>query len=223
MTFSDCCVPPAARNGARSDLAPIYGCIKISLVSFSARGAHTCQMKISPPCEITNLQCIEEGEAMVSSTENDCQSHLLLVEDSPHHVRLMREALKDVNPSLHLHVADDGVEAMAFLRHEGIKADAPRPDLVLLDLNLPRMDGREVLAQIKRDDDLKTIPTIILTTSVFDGDVSTSYQLHANAYLKKPLGWDAFVQMVMNLNNFWLAQSQSQLALPNRNRSSTWD
>jgi len=173
--------------------------------------------------EIASQKYSSEREAMASGAENGCPSHLLLVEDSPHHVRLIQEAFSDVNTSINLHVADDGVEAMAFLRHEGINACAPRPDLILLDLNLPRMDGREVLAQIKSDESLKTIPTIILTTSELDGDVITSYRLHANAYLKKPLGWDALVRMVSNLNNFWLAQSQSQLTLPNHNRSGTLD
>ena len=155
-----------------------------------------------------------------SRTDNGNYSHLLLVEDSPQHVRLMQEALKDVNTSLKLHVAYDGVEAMGYLRHDGID-DTPRPDLILLDLNLPRMDGREVLAHIKSDDDLKTIPTVILTTSEMDADVMKSYQLHANAYLRKPLGWDAFVNMISALNNFWLSQSQSQLALPSHNREDT--
>jgi chemotaxis family two-component system response regulator Rcp1 len=111
-----------------------------------------------------------EIEAMASGMENGCASRLLLVEDSPHHVRLMQEALSDVTSSINLYVADDGVNAMAFLRHEGINLNAPRPDLILLDLNLPRMDGREVLVQIKNDDSLKTIPTIILTTSELDDD-----------------------------------------------------
>ena len=154
-----------------------------------------------------------------TTSERSRQWHVLLVEDSLHYVRLMQEALKEVNSSIYLHVANDGVEAMAFLRHEGSHASAPRPDLILLDLNLPRMDGREVLVQIKSDDKLKTIPTIILTTSELDDDVTTSYLLHANAYLKKPLGWDAFVLMVTNLNNFWLVNAQSQLTLPNRG---TW-
>jgi two-component system, chemotaxis family, response regulator Rcp1 len=108
---------------------------------------------------------------------------------SRHHVRLMQEALTDVNSSINQHVADDGINAMAFLRHEGINVNAPCPDLILLDLNLPRMDGREVLMRIKTDDNLKTIPTIILSSSELDDDVMTSYRLHANAYLKKPLGW----------------------------------
>jgi two-component system, chemotaxis family, response regulator Rcp1 len=180
-------------------------------------------MKTSLLSDIASPNFTSEREAIASDMENGCPSHLLLVEDSPHHVRLMQEALSDVNASINLHVAEDGVNAMAFLRHQGINADAPRPDLILLDLNLPRMDGREVLVQIKNDDNLKTIPTIILTTSELDDDVITSYRLHANAYLKKPLGWDAFVLMVSNLNNFWLAQSQSQLTLPNRNRSATLD
>ena len=173
--------------------------------------------------EIASQRYSSESEAMASGMEDGCPTNLLLVEDSPHHVRLMQEALTDVNSSINLHVADDGVNAMAFLRHEGANARAPRPDLILLDLNLPRMDGREVLVQIKSDDSLKTIPTIILTTSELDDDVMTSYRLHANAYLKKPLGWDAFVRMVSNLNNFWLAQSKSQLTLPNHNRPGTWD
>ena len=116
---------------------------------------------------------------------------VLLVEDSPGDVRLTQEAFRDANQSIHLHVACDGVEAMAFLRHEGAYLDAPRPDLILLDLNLPKMDGREVLAHIKEDDDLKTIPTVILTTSDAEADIVKSYQLQANCYLSKPVQLDA--------------------------------
>ena len=97
---------------------------------------------------------------------------VLLVEDSPGDVRLTQEAFREANPSIHLHVANDGVEAMAFLRHEGANVNAPRPDLILLDLNLPKMDGREVLAHIKEDDSLKTIPTVILTTSEAEADIA---------------------------------------------------
>jgi chemotaxis family two-component system response regulator Rcp1 len=104
-------------------------------------------------------------------------TEVLLVEDSPGDVRLTQEAFRDANKSVHLHVASDGVEAMAFLRHEGAHVHAPRPDLILLDLNLPKMDGREVLAKIKKDDGLKTIPTIILTTSEAEADIVKSYQL----------------------------------------------
>jgi CheY-like chemotaxis protein len=110
-------------------------------------------MKTPLLSDVANLKCNSASEAMASGIDG-CPSHLLLVEDSPHHVRLMQEAFSDVNSSINLHVADDGVEAMAFLRHQGINANAPRPDLILLDLNLPRMDGREVLVQIKSDDSL---------------------------------------------------------------------
>src|SRR5271155_1428765 len=102
---------------------------------------------------------------------NDMSINVLLVEDSPGDVRLTQETFRDANPSIHLHVATDGVEAMAFLRREGANAHAPRPDLILLDLNLPKMDGREVLVLIKADDSLKTIPTVILTTSVAEVDI----------------------------------------------------
>lgn len=133
---------------------------------------------------------------------------VLLVEDSPGDVRLTREAFQDVNPSVHLHVASDGVEAMAFLRHEGTHINAPRPDLILLDLNLPRMDGREVLAHIKGDDGLKTIPTVVLTTSDAETDIATSYQLHANCYLTKPAQFDEFSDLVRCVNDFWLTRAK---------------
>ena len=129
---------------------------------------------------------------------------VLLVEDSPGDVRLTREAFRDANEYIRLDVASDGVEAMAFLRREGSYSNAPRPDLILLDLNLPRMDGREVLAQIKQDTTLKTIPTIILTTSAAEADIATSYQLHANSYLRKPVQLDEFEALVKSINDFWL-------------------
>jgi CheY-like chemotaxis protein len=133
---------------------------------------------------------------------------VLLVEDSPGDVRLTREAFRDANRSIHLHVASDGVEAMAFLRREGAHVRAPRPDLILLDLNLPKMDGREVLAHIKDDDGLRTIPTVILTTSEAEADVVTSYQLHANCYLSKPVQLDAFESLVKSINDFWLTRAK---------------
>jgi two-component system, chemotaxis family, response regulator Rcp1 len=129
---------------------------------------------------------------------------VLLIEDSPGDVRLTKEVLRDANRSVHLHVVSDGVEAMAFLRHEGAHVRAPRPDLILLDLNLPKMDGREVLGQIKADVVLKTIPTIILTTSEEEADIVNSYQLHANCYLSKPVQLDAFESLVKSINDFWL-------------------
>jgi two-component system, chemotaxis family, response regulator Rcp1 len=131
---------------------------------------------------------------------------VLLVEDSPGDVRLTKEAFREANRSINLHVACDGVEAMAFLRKRGPHADAPRPDLILLDLNLPKMDGREVLAHIKEDPELKTIPTVILTTSEAEADIITSYQLQANCYLSKPVQLDEFEAVVRSINDFWLTK-----------------
>lgn len=133
---------------------------------------------------------------------------VLLVEDSPGDVRLTQEAFRDANMSIRLHVASDGVEAMAFLRNEGVHAKAPRPDLILLDLNLPRMDGREVLALIKADEALRTIPTVILTTSEAEADILKSYQLQANCYLSKPVELDAFESLVRSINDFWLTKAK---------------
>jgi two-component system, chemotaxis family, response regulator Rcp1 len=131
---------------------------------------------------------------------------VLLVEDSPGDVRLTQEAFHDANRSVRLHVASDGVEAMAFLRHQGAHSAAPRPDLILLDLNLPKMDGREVLARIKEDASLKTIPTIILTTSEAEADIARSYELQANCYLSKPVQLDQFETLVKSINDFWLTK-----------------
>jgi CheY-like chemotaxis protein len=132
--------------------------------------------------------------------------HILLVEDSPGDVRLTQEAFRDANDAIRMQVVSDGVEAMAVLRGAGVHVDSPRPDLILLDLNLPKMDGREVLAQIKSDAVLKTIPTIILTTSDAEVDIVRSYQLHANCYLTKPAQWDAFDSLVKSINDFWLTK-----------------
>jgi chemotaxis family two-component system response regulator Rcp1 len=140
---------------------------------------------------------------------------VLLVEDSPGDVRLTQEAFRDANTAIHLHVASDGVEAMAFLRREGAHVHAPRPDLILLDLNLPKMDGRQVLAHIKEDDGLKTIPTVILTTSEAEADITTSYQLHANCYLRKPVQLDEFEALVKSINDFWL----TKVMLPQQRQS----
>jgi len=133
---------------------------------------------------------------------------VLMVEDSLGDVRLTREVLRDSNRAIHLHVASDGVDALAFLRREGIHVRAPRPDLILLDLNLPKMDGREVLAAIKADEHLKTIPTIILTTSEAEADVLTSYRLQANCFLSKPVQLDAFESVVKSINDFWLNRAK---------------
>ena len=136
---------------------------------------------------------------------------VLLVEDSPGDVRLTREAFREANRAIELHVATDGVEAMAFLRQEGIHANAPRPDFILLDLNLPKMDGREVLAHIKGDDKLKGIPTVILTTSEAEADIVKSYQLQANSYLSKPVQLDAFEALINSINDFWLVKAKLPL------------
>jgi chemotaxis family two-component system response regulator Rcp1 len=131
---------------------------------------------------------------------------VLLVEDSPGDVRLTREVFKNAKVNINLHVASDGTEAMAFLRHEGVHVHAPRPALILLDLNLPKMDGHEVLARIKEDASLKTIPTVILTTSEAEEDIAKSYRLHANCYLSKPVHFDAFESLVKSINDFWLTK-----------------
>lgn len=131
---------------------------------------------------------------------------VLLVEDSPGDVRLTREAFREADVSIRLHTANDGVEAVAFLRQQGAHVHAPRPDLILLDLNLPRMDGREVLSFIKEDKSLTTIPTVILTTSDADADIQRSYQLRANAYLIKPVQLDDFENLVRSISDFWLTK-----------------
>jgi chemotaxis family two-component system response regulator Rcp1 len=133
---------------------------------------------------------------------------VLLVEDSPGDVRLTQEAFRAANISVHVSIASDGVEAMAFLRREGVYKDAPRPDLTLLDLNMPRMDGRQVLALIKSDESLKTIPIAVLTTSESETDIAKSYQLHANCYLCKPVQLTAFESLVKSINDFWLTRAK---------------
>jgi two-component system, chemotaxis family, response regulator Rcp1 len=129
---------------------------------------------------------------------------ILLVEDSPGDVRLTREAFKDAKVHTNLHVALDGAEAMDFLNREGEHANAPRPDLILLDLNLPKKDGREVLEEIKQSPTLKSIPVVVLTTSASDADILRSYKLHANCYITKPVGLDGFLEVVKSIDNFWL-------------------
>jgi CheY-like chemotaxis protein len=129
---------------------------------------------------------------------------ILLVEDNPGDVRLTKEALKEGKVYNNLHWAKDGVEALEFLRREGKHAKAPRPDIILLDLNLPKKDGREVLAVIKKDAVLKHIPVVVLTTSKADEDVLKSYELHANCYVTKPVDLEKFIQVVQSIDRFWL-------------------
>ena len=129
---------------------------------------------------------------------------VLLIEDSPGDVRLTQEAFLTIDKTIVLHIAADGVEGMAFLRREGAHSGAPRPDLILLDLNLPKMDGREVLAAIKADALLKGIPAVVLTTSDAETDIVKCYQLQANCYLTKPPQLEEFEGLVKNIHNFWL-------------------
>jgi two-component system, chemotaxis family, response regulator Rcp1 len=129
---------------------------------------------------------------------------VLLVEDNPGDVRLTQEAFREANREIRLHVACDGVDAMAFLLKGGAHIDVPRPDLILLDLNLPRMDGREVLAQIKGNATLSSIPVVILTTSDSEADIVKSYRLKANCFLSKPVLLDEFESLVRSINDFWL-------------------
>jgi CheY-like chemotaxis protein len=129
---------------------------------------------------------------------------ILLVEDNAGDVRLTKEALKEGKVYNNLHWAKDGVDALEFLRREGKHAKAPRPDIILLDLNLPKKDGREVLSEIKSDDQLKHIPVVILTTSKAEEDVLRSYELHANCYITKPVDLGKFIIVVQSIDRFWL-------------------
>jgi len=134
---------------------------------------------------------------------NGMPVEILLVDDSAADVRLLRETFKDAKVTNNISVARDGVEAMALLRREGQYAKAPRPDLILLDLNMPKKDGREVLGEIRSDPNLTSIPVVILTTSEADEDIVKSYALHANCYIKKPVDLEQFAKVVSDIENFW--------------------
>jgi CheY-like chemotaxis protein len=138
------------------------------------------------------------------NTQETRPIEILLVEDSPSDSELTLEALKDFKVRNHVSVVEDGVLAMQFLRREGPYATASRPDLIMLDLNLPRKDGREVLADIKGDDHLKTIPIVVLTTSRADQDILRAYQLSANCYINKPVDFNQFLDVVRSIESFWL-------------------
>jgi CheY-like chemotaxis protein len=129
---------------------------------------------------------------------------ILLVEDSPSDVEFTVEALKEAKVRNHLSLVEDGVQAMEFLRRQGKYAQAPRPDLIMLDLNLPRKDGREVLAEMKADNNLKMIPVVVLTTSRAEQDVLRAYELHANCYITKPVDFQQFLNVVRSIESFWL-------------------
>ena len=150
-----------------------------------------------------------------SSGRSGMATQVLLVEDSPGDIRLTQEAFRVANNGIQLHVANDGIEAMAFLRREGNHALAPRPAIILLDLNLPKMDGRQVLAEIKKDHSLKTIPTVILSTSEASADIETTYELQANCFLSKPVQPDDFEDIVRSINDFWLTKVKLPAQEPN--------
>jgi chemotaxis family two-component system response regulator Rcp1 len=144
---------------------------------------------------------------------NDARiSNVLLVEDSPGAVRLTQEAFRAANSSVFLHVANDGVEAMIFLRNQGGQAHAPCPDMILLDLNLPKMSGLEALGHIKTDPDLQAIPVVILTTSERQADVTKAHALSANCYVNKPVQWDGFSTIIASLKRFWAPEITAKLA-----------
>jgi two-component system, chemotaxis family, response regulator Rcp1 len=140
---------------------------------------------------------------------------ILLVEDNEGDIRLMREILGEINPTARLHVVMDGAEAMDFLGYQGRFLVAPRPNVILLDLNLPKVHGREVLARVKANPHLQMIPVIVLTSSEDDSDVESSYQLMANSYLRKPGNMEEWEQMVRSLNHFWF----TRVKLPKREQS----
>lgn len=139
----------------------------------------------------------------MADTVSDDLLPILLVEDSPTDVMMTREAMEHYNVRNPLHVAEDGVEALAYLRREGRHRDAPRPGLIILDLNLPRKSGREVLQELKADPDLKLIPVVVLTTSKSEDDVAKSYGLHANCYITKPVDFTRFAEVVRSISEFW--------------------
>jgi len=147
--------------------------------------------------------------------DTECRHiEVLLVEDNPGDVRLTKEAFHEANKLIRVHVVSDGEEAMDFLTRHGVHAHAPRPDFILLDLNLPKLNGLEVLNHIKNTDDLTIIPTVVLTSSKAEEDVMKSYQLHASAYLIKPLNIDAFESLMKNISDVWLQEGQLPLRTP---------
>jgi len=136
-------------------------------------------------------------------TDSDKTAEILLAEDNPGDVMLTKKALEKGKLANNLHVVTDGVEALEFLRREGEYEDSPRPDIILLDLNMPRKDGQDVLKELKNDDDLCRIPVVMLTSSESEEDIAKSYELNANAYLTKPVDFDGFIEIVNRLENFW--------------------
>jgi chemotaxis family two-component system response regulator Rcp1 len=166
-------------------------------------------------CANTNTSIYGSDIFFEGQESTEMPTQVLLVEDSPGDIRLTQEAFREVDPSIQLHVANDGVEAMAFLRGGGSDGQKPRPDFILLDLNLPKMEGTEVLTLVKGDPDLRAIPTFILTTSKEGRDIAKCYALQANCYLCKPVELDAFENLVKSLHDFWLKTVElPKLSLP---------
>ncbi|HZP15698.1 MAG TPA: response regulator [Nocardioides sp.] len=146
-----------------------------------------------------------QSDAKALNPELGRPIHILLVEDSPSDVLMTVAALREGRIANEMHTVGDGEAAMDFLRRQGEYADAPRPDLILLDLNLPKKDGREVLEEVKADEAFKTIPVVVLTTSTAEGDILHTYEHHANAYVTKPVGFEAFLGAIRGIEDFWLS------------------
>lgn len=142
--------------------------------------------------------------------ENGRAMEILLIEDNPADIRLTKEALKEADRKVNLNVVVDGVSALRYLRTTGISPDHPRPDLILLDLNLPKKNGRQVLAEVKADPDLQTIPVVVLTTSTSDEDILASYHLHANCYVHKPMELDRFIEVILSIQSYWYTTAVRQ-------------
>ncbi len=152
---------------------------------------------------MTNLMTVKQADVMANQA-TATQIEILLVEDNEGDIGLVEEVFQEAKIRNNLYVAEDGEEAMLFLRREGEFSDSPRPDIILLDLNLPKKDGREVLKEIKEDDSLKRIPVVVLTTSKAEEDILKSYDLHANSYISKPVDFDQFIRVIKSIEDFWL-------------------
>jgi CheY-like chemotaxis protein len=152
---------------------------------------------------MTKLMTVRQADMMANQTQTK-QIEILLVEDNEGDVGLVEEVFQEAKIMNNLHVADDGEEAMLFLHKKGQFSGVPCPDIILLDLNLPKKDGREVLKEIKEDDNLKRIPVVVLTTSKAEEDILKSYDLHANSYITKPVDFDQFIKVIKSIENFWL-------------------
>src|SRR5215218_231416 len=187
-----------------STLAPESAC-RCAARSSSTTGAGSGSTPVTEPARPSNSHCQRSRRQMISPPPSDAKPiEVLLVEDDPGDTLMIKEAFEDNKVRNRLTCVADGVQALEYLRREGEHTDAPRPDLVLLDLNLPRKDGREVLAEIKGDDELSTIPVVVLTTSAAEEDVLRSYELHANAYVTKPVDFERFIDVVRQIDEFFV-------------------